>query len=218
MTRQRRQVPNQSPPRIVLTSIRIALTIVLISHPTKTQTQTDDCKRLAIQQDSCPFTLDGECDAGTLRCSSTSDCVDCRDPCSAYYLTSCLECTSLPGCSWCATEGACLTTEYIGWIRQDFPQKLSCHDEATEIASDPAACAKLQESYVFPDVPFYGTNKWVFDLIHVEPVWRHGISKCPCWFMIQRGASSMEKMSFVVSILKHAILRSHSRKRSQPAH
>ena len=62
--------------------------------------------------DSCPYTIDGECDVDAGFCDENTDCYDCdssflfNDPCYAASSTNCATCTStldIDGnpCAWC---------------------------------------------------------------------------------------------------------------------
>lgn len=164
-----------------------------------TQAQPTACTRNEFFNDNCADDLvnNGVCDIPDGTCEAGSDCLDC-DPCAMHHYTSCQECTAFAGCAWCASEAACFTTNYIGWIRETNPAKLTCAGPA-DIATTTAACTRLEEDNVFPAAPYYDAHQWIFEMIHIEPVWRAGISTysvhCPLssiskYLRSQRFASS----------------------------
>lgn len=61
------------------------------------------------KNDNCGFKFDGECDADGFLCSENSDCLDC-DPCQVH--SSCDDCISAEGCTFCSGTGNfCASTE-----------------------------------------------------------------------------------------------------------
>ena len=91
----------------------------------------------------------GQCNVGTscLACDK-SDC----DPCNDAGLT-CSDCTSR-GCKWSVSTSAC-SSDDRWWVSDWEP-----------------TCVSVATSGPLGADPKYEAQKWVFDLVNVEPVWR----------------------------------------------
>ena len=129
----------------------------------------DTCNYL---QDECPFSwqFDHDCDQGSPQCRN-NDCFDC-DRCAQFTHLDCQSCTD-NGCYWCPGDAVCqsqpLGEEY--WAQYNGRKVSSC-PLAEDWITD-TACPATDN--VFSD-PLYDANQWIFDLIHVVPVWRQGIT------------------------------------------
>eukprot|EP01063_Lacrimia_lanifica_P038613 TRINITY_DN8252_c1_g1_i1.p1 TRINITY_DN8252_c1_g1~~TRINITY_DN8252_c1_g1_i1.p1 ORF type:complete len:1059 (+),score=205.76 TRINITY_DN8252_c1_g1_i1:35-3211(+) len=119
--------------------------------------------------DSCDYRGDGECDVGGVNgvCPAGSDCFDC-EPCRNH--ATCGDCTSA-GCAWCEKEQLCASSvvpqDY--WQRAVFPKQLTCGQSDFR-----TTCPSSDAGNVFFD-PAYPAQKWVYEMVKVEPVWRDGI-------------------------------------------
>jgi hypothetical protein len=134
--------------------------------------------------DSCPFFWDQICDEvfyptfGDTLCGQNTDCFDC-DPCHAFDNTSCEACTANENCVWCSRDAFC-TSANLALVastvrtRSGRPVDFTCAPE--DYALNSAECPTLENDNVYGD-PLYDANRWIFDLIDVEAVWRAGISK-----------------------------------------
>jgi hypothetical protein len=126
--------------------------------------------------DSCPSRLDGVCDSelgsNPKPDCQGGDCADC-DQCM-QYVDDCGGCVA-NGCYWCPSDTTCFNSPNNNHLNifsecrtpDDFEQ--SCPSLANSSDLEP----KFNSNF-FQD-PLYDWQAWVFDMIHVLPVWQQGI-------------------------------------------
>jgi hypothetical protein len=158
-----------------------------------TMAQTDlSCNLL--KDNACPSRNDGVCDS-ELGLSPKpgcqgGDCADCDQWCP-QYVDDCGGCVA-HGCYWCPSDGTCFNsphynnqhlTNIFSTCRapDDFEQ--TCSSNAANAANNAATHSDFTvtlnsntnvESNFFQD-PLYDGQSWVYDMIHVLPVWQQGI-------------------------------------------
>jgi Subtilase family len=121
---------------------------------------------------TCPWRLDGECDRWLSPLCETGDCWDC-DPLQAHFY-DCPTCIAAQGW-WCPGDAACRGQP----VDEAYMAQHGANE--TKLSSCPAAsdwkqsCDAIHQDNVFTD-PLYDAMKWMYDMIHVESVWRQGIT------------------------------------------
>lgn len=142
--------------------------VVLLLDAVKAQQRTCD-----FNEDACPYPVEGICDAfDGGPCPSGSDCFDC-DPCQAHNL-DCQACVS-NACYWCPSDAICISRP-LGesfWSAAaliEGTQTSTCTAEADWVTH-----CDGEDINVFTD-PLYSAQKWAYDLLNVEPVWKEGIT------------------------------------------
>jgi hypothetical protein len=86
------------------------------------------------------------------------------EECKSRRFEGCDRCVAVGQCGWCQQYAYCADASYIGQANT-----LECDFTAT--------CGIPDEDKVFFTDPLAASQKWVYDLINVEPVWRAGYSK-----------------------------------------
>jgi len=111
-----------------------------------------------VSADTC---LNGKCEP-SLFCDS--ECFDC-DPCAEFSNVGCGNCTAVPGCLWCDLSAICVSASIVDTL--PLPTFLGCTTDDNNLVD---RCENIRDDYLWPD-PFYGSQKWVYDLMSVKQVW-----------------------------------------------
>jgi Subtilase family len=165
---------------VVAILVNPAVAQVIITNTTDSDSDLDDLIsnwQCDYTEDTCnlAWQLDQQCDAPFVYGNCLDmDCWDC-DPCRAFDF-DCSGCVGAGGnsdsCHWCPGDARCRSVA----LGQDFWSLHSQWVTACPAASDwKQSCDAIHEDNVFTD-PLYDAMKWMYDMIHVESVWRQGIT------------------------------------------
>ena len=135
--------------------------------------------------DECNFQLDGACEANDYSddplCGTGEDCYDC-DPCRQYNY-DCNGCGNADECVWCPGDGLCssVALEASFWDKHkkisacNFVEdwQISC-DAEKDISGAETTTNSTTTNY-FSD-PLYESMDWLYELIHLKPVWDMGFT------------------------------------------
>lgn len=146
-----------------------------------------------VYADSCPdqWKFDGQCDEDQLQCRG-GDCFDC-DKCQQFHYdcNSCIE----NGCYWCPGDALCFNSPHYVSVGA-FSSCPNADDYTQSTCTEPDNFFRYVKKYLISkkgDVnfqsnchifillyvkysdPMYSGQKWVFEMIHVVPVWEQGI-------------------------------------------
>eukprot|EP00539_Tryblionella_compressa_P008268 CAMPEP_0178775504 /NCGR_PEP_ID=MMETSP0744-20121128/24230_1 /TAXON_ID=913974 /ORGANISM="Nitzschia punctata, Strain CCMP561" /LENGTH=842 /DNA_ID=CAMNT_0020432491 /DNA_START=72 /DNA_END=2600 /DNA_ORIENTATION=+ len=124
-----------------------------------------------VSADECNSQMDGVCDSslGTnpLAGCETGDCMDCN-LCQQFNY-DCQGCLNATGCFWCPGDATCNNSPDY-----DFGPSVqqSCTDPQSYLSGGDV-CSLSPDDNFFSD-PLFDGQKWVYDMIRVEPVWQRG--------------------------------------------
>ncbi|CAB9529484.1 Furin-like protease 1, isoform 1 [Seminavis robusta] len=137
----------------------------------------DLTKDLIWDKEACPHQFIGFCNAGMpgpAGCPEETNCFDCN-PCQEHNFdrNACVQ----NECFFCPGDGLCLSQPVGDAFFSQFtddnkpPSLPACTSESDWVTTT----TPEPNTSVFSD-PAYNFQKWAFDLLQVEPVWRQGLT------------------------------------------
>ena len=126
--------------------------------------------------DSCPSRFDGVCDSELGSHPKPDchggDCADC-DQCPQYAY-DCGGCVA-NGCYWCPSDATCVNSPNYHLNIFSECRAPGDFDQTCDGSSDTNSSFNFNFNSNFFQDPLYDDQSWVFDMIHVLPVWQQGI-------------------------------------------
>jgi Subtilase family len=162
-----------TPQRLPLVVVVVVVLLVVV-WPIEGQTVGQDyqCDFLSFRCDE-RFLFNGICESSLftpeLNPCYGVDCIDC-DPCLEFK-ADCQACTA-NGCVWCPHDAYCSSQPLGQNFWANFAKTSACAQES-DWTDTCQPDAEAQSNNVFTD-PLYSAQKWVYDLLNLEPAWRLG--------------------------------------------